>query len=107
MEPQRVQDVAPDLAAELRALLTDAGERDLAVQVDRLMLVDRCRCGDDFCAMFYTAARPGGAWGVGLRTVALHPESGMINVDVVADKIVAVEVLYRDEVKAIIHAVLP
>lgn len=107
MEPQRLRHVAPDLVAELGTLLADAGERVLAAQVDELMLVDHCRCGDDFCAMFYTAPRPGGAWGVGLRTVGLHPQRGMINVDVLDGKIVAVEVLYRDEVKAIIHRAVP
>src|SRR5690348_16798995 len=98
MSECRLRDVAPDLVTELQTLLVEADECELAAQVEELTLVDRCHCGDDFCGTFYAVPRPDGAWGAGLRTVALHPLAGMINVDIVDDKIAAVEVLYRDEI---------
>jgi hypothetical protein len=41
-------------ATELRQLLEEQGESELAVQVSGLMIFDRCRCGDDICATFYS-----------------------------------------------------
>lgn len=107
MRHRRLGDVAPDLADELRMLLIEAEWPDLAVRVDDLPIVDRCRCGDDFCATFYTAPRPAGAWGSGLYTIPLEARAGMLNLDVLDGKIVCVEVLYRDEVKTVIHAAIP
>lgn len=40
----------PALAFELQNLLTKKGRLELAAQVRSLQIVDRCRCGDDFCA---------------------------------------------------------
>ncbi len=59
----------PELAQELKTLLTQKGELTLAAQVQRLHILDRCRCGDSFCAMFYTVPRPSGTWGAGHRNV--------------------------------------
>jgi hypothetical protein len=41
-------------AGELERLLKKSGEPELAAQAPQLTIVDRCRCGDDFCASFYT-----------------------------------------------------
>jgi len=60
----------------------------LAAQVSGLKIVDRCRCGDDFCASFCTERKPQGAYGAGHRCVELEPETGWLILDVVADKIV-------------------
>jgi hypothetical protein len=98
-EKRLLTDVLPDLAAELQRLLTEAGETELAGQVPGLAILDRCRCGDDFCATFYTQPRPQGSYGPGHRNVALTPEEGMLILDVVGDKIACVEVLYRDDVR--------
>lgn len=103
----RLVDVAPELVSELERLPVQEGESGLAAQVKDLRIVDRCRCGDDFCAAFYTAPRPAGAWGPDHRTIALAPEMGDLNVDVVGRDIVLVEVLFRDELKANIHAAVP
>jgi hypothetical protein len=84
-----------------------AGESSLAESVHELRLVDRCRCGDDFCATFYTAPLPNGAYGPTLRSFELEPEEGMIILDVVEERIVCVEVLYRPAVSARLLELLP
>jgi major membrane immunogen (membrane-anchored lipoprotein) len=94
-----LQDVLPELAEELRTLLEKDGESQLAAQISSLHIVDRCRCGDDFCATFYTAPKPKGAYGAKHETIALDIEDGYLNVDVNDGKIVCVEVLYRDEIR--------
>jgi hypothetical protein len=85
-ERRLVVDIFPALARELQEFLAAAQVPDLAV-------VERCRCGDDFCGMFYVLPKPNGAYGPGHRNVALTPEEGMLILDVVADKIAAIEVL--------------
>jgi len=88
-EPKRLVEVFPELAAELQQLHAELGESALAEQVPELSVVERCRCSDDFCGMFYVLPEPDGAYGAEHRNV----------LDVLADKIAAVEVLYRDEVR--------
>ena len=92
-------DTFPAFASELRLLLEEQGESELAAQVPELMIFDRCRCGDDFCSTFYTQPKPEGAYGPGHRNVALTPEEGMIILDVVAGEIACVEVLDRKDVR--------
>ena len=72
---------------------------ELAAQVKRLVIVDRCRCGDDFCASFYTQPKPEGAYGLGHRSMELEPAEGMLILDLVNGTIVQVEVLYRNEIR--------
>src|SRR5580692_7166577 len=98
-EPKRLVEVFPELAAELQQLLAELGESVLAEQVPELSVVERCRCSDDFCGMFYVLPEPDGAYGAEHRNVALTPRKGMLILDVLADKIAAVKVLYRDEVR--------
>jgi hypothetical protein len=98
----------PDLAAELAGLLSRAGHVSLASQVSSLSIVDRCRCGDSFCATFYTASKPKGTWGPGHSTIPLdEAREGIINVDVLNGQIVSVEVLYRDDVRERLQTVCP
>lgn len=97
----------PSLAQELRMLLIEAEELELAAQVSGLEIVDRCRCGDDFCATFYTQPKPLGSYGSGHRNVALTPEKGWLILDVVDGQIMCVEVLYRDEIREALLAVAP
>ena len=92
-------DIFPDLSRELRELLSQQGESALAAQVPGLAVIERCRCGDDFCGTFYVLPPPKGAYGPDHRNVALEPKEGHLILDVVADKIAAVEVLYRDEIR--------
>ena len=102
-----LQDAFPELAAELRTLLGIAGQAELASQIASLQIIDRCRCGDDFCATFYTILKPKGARGVGHETIPLDCEDGHLNVDVVDGGIVSVEVLYRDSVRDKLLQLLP
>jgi hypothetical protein len=92
-------DALPQLQKEIRLLLDQAGESQLSAQLEDLSIVDRCRCGDDFCSSFYTAPKPAGAYGKGHRSISLEPSKGMIILDVVDEKVVQIEVLYRDEVR--------
>jgi hypothetical protein len=107
MSAPLIADVLPELARELEALLVKQSERDLAAQIQDLRIIDRCRCGDDFCATFYTVPRPNGSWGPGHRNVSLECERGMLILDVVDDKLTCVEVLHRDEIRQKLHKVLP
>jgi hypothetical protein len=98
-EPKLLIDIFPELSDELQQLLAEQGEHSLVAQVPGLALIDRCRCGDDFCGTFYVLPKPKGAYGRGHRNVALEPKEGMLILDVVLDRIAAVEVLYRDKVR--------
>jgi hypothetical protein len=102
-----VKDVFPLLSEELVQLLRDAGEADLASQVSGLSIVDRCRCGDDFCGSFYTQPKPKGAYGPGHRNIGLPPAKGMLILDIVDGVIANVEVLYRNDIREKLLAILP
>jgi hypothetical protein len=98
----------PALAAELQELLVAEGRQDLADQVPGLKVVDRCRCGDYFCATIYTRPRPRGAWGPGHECIPLDPKvPGMIILDTVDGAIAEVEILDRGEIRKVLLAALP
>ena len=97
----------PAFAAELRQLLVEKGEPELAAQVPGLVIFDRCRCKDDICSTFYVQPRPEGAYPLGHRNVALTPEEGMVILDVVDGEIMCVEVLDRKDVRQKLDKVLP
>jgi hypothetical protein len=101
-----LSDVLPDLAAELERLLRNADEDTLAASVPQLAIVDRCRCGDDFCATFYTAPAPDGAYGTSHRCIDLETDDGVLVVDVEQERIVCVEVLFRSAVRSRLREVL-
>ena len=96
--------VLPDFSRELQALLHRAPE--LAASVDQLRIVDRCRCGDDFCATFYTEPPPEGAFGPRHRTISFEVTDAVI-LDVVEGRIVCVEVLDRPNVRSRLLKVCP
>jgi hypothetical protein len=100
-------DTLPTFAAKLRQLLVEQGEPELAAQVPGLAILERCRCGDDFCATFYTQPKPNGGFGPGHRNVRLMPEEGMLILDVVAGEIACVEVLDRKDVREKLLAAVP
>ena len=100
-------DVLPELARELEQLLKDQEKFELAAQVPELAIVDRCRCGDYFCASFYTQPEPGGACGPDHDSFDLDATQGMLILDVVASKIAHVEVLNREDVRKKLVAALP
>jgi hypothetical protein len=100
-------DLLPPFATELQQLLTEKCETELAAQVPGLAILERCRCGDDFCATFYTQPKPEGSFGPGHRNVALTPDEGMLVLDVVTGKIACVEVLDRKEIRQKLVEILP
>jgi hypothetical protein len=100
-------EVLPDLALEIERLLKIQGEPDLAAQVIGLRILDRCRCGDDFCSTFYVQPQPEGAYGPNHRNIVLEPERGALILDLVDEQIACVEVLYRDEIRERLHSVFP
>ena len=104
--PILVSEVLPDLADELQRLLSPESE-DLAAQVPHLRIVDRCRCGDDFCATFYTEPAPHGWYGPGHENVTLDIDRSVLILDVVDRRIMCVEVLDRPEVRRILDRVFP
>ena len=88
-------------------MLERENEPQLASQVARLGIVDRCRCGDDFCATFYALPKPDGAYGLSRRCLEVEPDRGMIILDVLDGTIAKVEVLYRNEIRTALLAALP
>ena len=91
-----VREQWPVLAAQIDAALRWADEPALAGGLYDLRIVKRCTCEDDFCQCFYTGPPPKGAYGTGHRNVVLNaPWPGYLVLDVVDDKIMYVEVLYR------------
>ena len=104
-----LDDIAPELEAELIDLLSEAGEFRLAAKVKHLAIHDRChdrcRCGDSFCSSFYTVAERTTPWPTGFRTLPLRP--GSLHLDVLDSTILYVEVLFRDDLKPKIVAAVP
>jgi hypothetical protein len=100
-------EILPSLALELEQLLKNQGEAELAAQVSQLVVVDRCRCEDDFCASFYTQPKPLGHYGPGHRCLDLDAAEGTLILDVVEGKIAQVEVLNRVDVRQKLRMALP
>jgi hypothetical protein len=88
-------------------LLAAQGELALAAQISELNIISRCRCGDDFCATFYTQPKPIGSCGSTHSNIEVNPKQGMMILDLAEGKIMCVEVLFRDEIREQLHAILP
>ncbi len=101
-----LSEVLPSLVQELEELLLKQGEPELAAQVPVLRILDRCRCGDDFCATFYVRPKPKGSYGPNHRNLSLSPREGMLTLDIVDGSIACVEALYRDDIRKDIHEVV-
>ena len=97
----------PAFARELELHLSEQGELKLASQVSTLEIIDRCRCGDDFCSSFYTQPKPEGAYGPDHRSFDLDAAEGMVILDVLSGLIAKVEVLNRDDVRKPLIAAFP
>jgi hypothetical protein len=100
-------EILPVLADELEQLLEKAEESDLAAQVSQLTIVERCRCGDDCCASFYTQLSPEVRYGPGSRSVELRAPEGMLILDILDGMIVHVDVLNRKDFRQKLLAALP
>jgi hypothetical protein len=99
--PTKIGEYLPELSYELVSLLLEAGEPLLAASVSELILVDRCPCGGDFCAGFYTQPAPTEGFGPGHRMVVLNPATGKIHLDVVHDRICCPQETEKKEVEEV------
>ena len=102
MHVRMLQDLLPAFAAELESLTLAAGRGDLVAQIRSLPVLERCDCGQDDCAHFYTEPRPRGSYGAGHSNLMLPSDRGLIVYDLIDDRIVAVEVLDRPDVKTVL-----
>lgn len=68
--------------------------------------LERCSCGDNCCAMFYTKPKPEGSFGPDHRNVAPTLEAGAVILDIVAGQVSCVEVLDRHDVRQKLDEVL-
>jgi hypothetical protein len=102
-----VREVFPAFVAELEDLCRRAAGVEIADQIAALPVVARCDCGQNNCAHFYTAPPPPGSYGPGHRSVLLPSKRGLIVLDLVGDRVAAVEVLDRRDVKQALDAYLP
>jgi hypothetical protein len=108
VEPHlKLWDVLHEAAEEIHCLLVARGETQLAAQVPNLCVLDRCRCGDDFCSTIYTEPKPQGSYGPSYRNMDFSPENGMIILDLVDDRIACIEILYRSEIRDKLLSSLP
>jgi hypothetical protein len=103
----QLAEILPSLVVELQQLLANQGEAELAAQVSQLVVVDRCRCEDDFCSSFYTQPKPPRHYGPGHRCLDLDAAKGTLLLDVVEGKIAQVEVLNRVDVRQKLRMALP
>jgi hypothetical protein len=103
----QLADAIPEFAQELEELLAAQGELALAAQIHELKIMSHCRCGDDFCATFYTQPKPTGSYGPHHSNIEVRPKQGMIILDLVDGNIMCVEVLFRYEISEKLHAILP
>jgi hypothetical protein len=86
-----VRDVLPRLARGISQELHGLGD-ELAAQVDGRRVRGPCACDDELCQSFCTEFHPPGTRYEGEhRTVPLHPEDVMVNLDVVDGRIVYME----------------
>ena len=97
----------PDFAREVSSLLREEDEEELAATVSQFDIVDRCRCGDDFCATMYTVRPPRDGWGRTHRNIPLHPKEGLLVLDVLDQEITGIEALFRNEVREKLLMLLP
>ena len=105
-----LSETLPEFARELEQALREDGQPTLADQIVGLRIVDRCRCGDHFCATFDTMPLATGAWsdlGQHECVVVDAVPKGMVILDLVDRQIGSVEVLYRHDVREKLLAVIP
>ena len=103
----KVRDLIPEFSRELQTLVTKAGRPDLGEQIPDLPIVARCRCGESNCAHFYTAPPPAGAYPPGHTCLPLASAAGLLTLDLIGDRIVAVEILDRPDLKLTLDRHMP
>jgi hypothetical protein len=100
-----IAEAFPSLATDLQQLLSKRSGSELAAQVPAQQIVDRCRCGDDFCASFYTQPKPTGRYPT--EIIELDTTEGMLILEVVDRAIAHVEVLNREGVRKVLLNAIP
>lgn len=93
----------PKLAGQVRNALIRDSETGLASQIDALRVLKMCDCQEDFCQSFYTEPPPDGAYPLDRHRNWCQDDDedellgweGFLILDVVDERIVSVEVLYR------------
>jgi hypothetical protein len=102
---ERLADVMPNLANELKDALFDMGEYKLARSIDKLPVVERCRCGNDDCGTFYTMEKE--KWKDKHLRHLVPGCDDIYEVDVYDGTIVCIEILDRDDVSETLRKLLP
>jgi hypothetical protein len=102
-----VSEAFPEFSKELQGLLLDEEEAELAEQVPDLNILNRCRCGDDFCATMYMSKGKRSSYQLDYRNVSLHPKTGMIVLGIIEGKIIGIEVLFRDDIRKKLLEIFP
>jgi hypothetical protein len=98
----------PEMAEELRAGLPAAGLERLLLQVDRLVVVGYCNCGDDFCSTILTdsgAKTTGPPW-YGEDIECANDGIFIVHLDD-NDDICELEVLYRSDYREALLQLFP
>jgi hypothetical protein len=105
-QPPLLSEFAPEFASELARALAAAGHSELARAVPGLLVVEPCTCNQPDCASFYTVPRFQASWLWGHRgkTIHLTSEGGLIGVDVVYERILAIEVARPDPLRASVRS---
>lgn len=101
-----LREALPEFADELVKCLIAAGEVKLARQVPHLRIVDRCRCGEHFCATVNIVHPRAREESHNHRNVLLNT-NGMVILDVDGQQVTCIEVLYRNDVRIPLLALLP
>jgi hypothetical protein len=105
---ERLPELAQEIRSGLRRFAAGRSESSLDFEaliesVEELRILSRCKCGDDFCATFWTGELRESNRGK-QRTIWLDPEESFLNLDILGASIITVEVLYRPDVKARLDA---
>lgn len=102
-----VRDAFSALAAELRQLLIEQDDPELAAHVRGWRFSTVATAGEDSCATIYTRPKPKGSFGQGLRNVRLSPDdSAFLVLNVVDGDIECIELLERLDMRDAWDAVL-
>jgi hypothetical protein len=100
----QLDDVMPDIAEELYIGFRKARRPDLAESVWELELVDRCRCGEEFCATFYT--QPNEPWSGKVEHLIIDM-IGLLCIELVRGRVARVELLDRPDVRDRLSELFP
>jgi hypothetical protein len=118
--PFPLRDIWPEVIDRIKNLLTESGDLDLAASIDGLQVYDRCRCGQNYCALVLTQPPSNGADGATHRGVVFglgeptDPDTGkrirdtyITSLHVVDEVIVRIEILDDHESRRRLIMALP